>query len=169
MARSLRIAQTTFRCSAKTLINGIRRQPNPPLQLRKAISASLFLNRPYVSTPSPLNANILRILRTEIEYQSESAPPHQVGLFLVISSNLALSVWLPGKCSNSFILIHLFQWVSASAPFLSVVIFDIVILDDILILRWDSNVIASYEIQFICGGRSARREVDYNETQIWRY
>lgn len=77
MARSLRIAQTTFRCSAKTLINGIRRQPNPPLQLRKAISASLFLNRPYVSTPSPLNANILRILRTEIEYQSESAPPHQ--------------------------------------------------------------------------------------------
>ncbi|XP_062023207.1 uncharacterized protein At2g39795, mitochondrial isoform X1 [Rosa rugosa] len=73
MARLIRIAQTTLRncssCSPKTLING---HPNPPLLQMH--------NRPYASealSTSPLTANILRILRTEIEYQSESAPPHQ--------------------------------------------------------------------------------------------
>ncbi|XP_004291946.1 PREDICTED: uncharacterized protein At2g39795, mitochondrial [Fragaria vesca subsp. vesca] len=73
MARLIRIAQTRLRncssCSPKTLIN---RHPNPPL-LR-------WHSMPYTSEAlptSPLTSNILRILRTEIEYQSDSAPPHQ--------------------------------------------------------------------------------------------
>ncbi|XP_050365840.1 uncharacterized protein At2g39795, mitochondrial [Argentina anserina] len=73
MARLIRIAQTSLRnCSSgspKTPING---HPNPPLLQ--------FHSRPYASEAlptSPLTANILRILRTEIEYRSESAPPHQ--------------------------------------------------------------------------------------------
>ncbi|KAL6207345.1 hypothetical protein ACLB2K_018303 [Fragaria x ananassa] len=73
MARLIRIAQTRLRnsssCSPKTLINS---HPNPPLLPRHSM--------PYTSEAlptSPLSSSILRILRTEIEYQSDSAPPHQ--------------------------------------------------------------------------------------------
>ncbi|KAL6212988.1 hypothetical protein ACLB2K_018203 [Fragaria x ananassa] len=73
MARLIRIAQTRLRncssCSPKTLIN---RHPNPPLLPKHSM--------PYTSEAlptSPLSSSILRILRTEIEYQSDSAPPHQ--------------------------------------------------------------------------------------------
>ncbi|KAI5342757.1 hypothetical protein L3X38_010633 [Prunus dulcis] len=54
--------------------NGIQHHRNPPLQLRKAISAFFFQNRPYAfeTLPkSPMEANILRILRNEEEYQSD--------------------------------------------------------------------------------------------------
>ncbi|KAL6295820.1 hypothetical protein ACE6H2_003962 [Prunus campanulata] len=84
MARLIRTAQSALRlsssCSCKTLINGIQRHPNPSLQVQKAISTSLFQNRPYASETlpkSPMEANILRILRNEEEYQSEYAPPEQ--------------------------------------------------------------------------------------------
>lgn len=45
------------------------------------IRGSGFGNRSYVAeavTKSPFESNVLRILRNEIEYQVDSAPPHQV-------------------------------------------------------------------------------------------
>ncbi|TQD97774.1 hypothetical protein C1H46_016640 [Malus baccata] len=82
MARLIRTARTALpffsRCASKTLVNAVERHPNPPL--RNAISASLFHSRHYASeafSQSPMEANILRIIRNEVEYQSEYAPPQQ--------------------------------------------------------------------------------------------
>nr|XP_008378800.2 uncharacterized protein At2g39795, mitochondrial [Malus domestica]XP_008378807.2 uncharacterized protein At2g39795, mitochondrial [Malus domestica]XP_028950150.1 uncharacterized protein At2g39795, mitochondrial [Malus domestica] len=82
MARLIRTARTALPffscCASKTLVNAVQRHPNPPL--RKAISASLFHSRHYASealSQSPMEANILRIIRNEVEYQSEYAPPQQ--------------------------------------------------------------------------------------------
>ncbi|KAK9280710.1 hypothetical protein L1049_014408 [Liquidambar formosana] len=52
---------------------------HPSLQSQNAISSFLPQTRTYSSeTPkSPFESNIIRILRTEIQYQSEYAPPHQ--------------------------------------------------------------------------------------------
>ncbi|KAK3198314.1 hypothetical protein Dsin_021729 [Dipteronia sinensis] len=52
----------------------------PSVQSRIPTSAFLFWSRPYstgVITKSPFEANILRILKSEIDYQSDYAPPHQ--------------------------------------------------------------------------------------------
>ncbi|XP_037493670.1 uncharacterized protein LOC105637577 isoform X2 [Jatropha curcas] len=50
------------------------------LQCRNAISSLFLQSRPYKAdkiTKSTFEANILRILHNEIDYQSEYAPPHQ--------------------------------------------------------------------------------------------
>ncbi|XP_062164448.1 uncharacterized protein At2g39795, mitochondrial [Alnus glutinosa] len=68
-----------IRTAQRTLVHGLHRH-DISLQSRNAISAFLFQARLCASEPiakSPFEANILRILRTEIEYQSEYAPPHQ--------------------------------------------------------------------------------------------
>lgn len=60
---------------SKALANGLQRQS------RNATSTFSFRSSPYSSdtiTKSPFEANILRILRNEIDYQIEYAPPHQV-------------------------------------------------------------------------------------------
>lgn len=67
-ARKTLSSSSTF---SKTLIHG-------------ATSAFFFQSRPYATelmTKSPFVANILRILRTEIQYQSEYAPPLPVIIF----------------------------------------------------------------------------------------
>lgn len=69
-----------IRNAQRTLIHGLHRH-DISLQSRNAISAFLFHARHCASeatAKSPFEANILRILRTEIEYQSDYAPPHQV-------------------------------------------------------------------------------------------
>uniref|UniRef100_A0A2N9HH68 Mitochondrial glycoprotein n=1 Tax=Fagus sylvatica TaxID=28930 RepID=A0A2N9HH68_FAGSY len=89
MARLIRSAQRTLRSSSLPFsssnsntnpIHGLTHH-NLSIQSRNAISPSLFQARPYASsnaiTKSPFDSNILRILRTEIEYQSEYAPPNQ--------------------------------------------------------------------------------------------
>lgn len=80
MAGLIRFAaqRTLFSSSSatsKALINGLHRQS------RNAISTFPFQSSPYSTetiTKSPFEANILRILRNEIEYQIEYTPPHQV-------------------------------------------------------------------------------------------
>ncbi|XP_031279536.1 uncharacterized protein At2g39795, mitochondrial isoform X1 [Pistacia vera] len=66
---------------SKTLIHGLQRHHGTPsIQSRNAPSTFLFQSRYYATdliTKSPFEANILRILRNEIDYQSEYAPPHQ--------------------------------------------------------------------------------------------
>ncbi|KAH7523983.1 hypothetical protein FEM48_Zijuj06G0070100 [Ziziphus jujuba var. spinosa] len=88
MARLLRAAQSGLRSSSsfsssssssspKIIKHGFHLQSTPP---RKSISAFPFHGRAYVSeaiSKSPLESNILRILRKEILYQSDYAPPHQ--------------------------------------------------------------------------------------------
>ncbi|KAB1204680.1 hypothetical protein CJ030_MR8G012752 [Morella rubra] len=81
MARFIGMVQRTFRSSSAktTLIRGLHRHDSS-LQSPNAILTSYFQARPYSSNPilkSPFEANILRVLRAEIEYQSEYAPPHQ--------------------------------------------------------------------------------------------
>lgn len=79
MAGLIRFAaqRTLFSSSSatsKALINGLHRQS------RNAISTFPFQSSPYSTetiTKSPFEANILRILRNEIEYQIEYTPPHQ--------------------------------------------------------------------------------------------
>ncbi|KAF3446219.1 hypothetical protein FNV43_RR11398 [Rhamnella rubrinervis] len=66
--------------SSKIITHGFQHKASLPLISRQAISAFSFQARPYVSetiTKSPLQANILRILRSEVQYQSEYAPPRQ--------------------------------------------------------------------------------------------
>ncbi|KAB2627907.1 hypothetical protein D8674_032702 [Pyrus ussuriensis x Pyrus communis] len=82
MARLIRTALGVlpiFSSSAsKSIFKGVQRHPNLPP--RKAISALLLHSRLYASealTQSPMEANILRILRNEVEYQSEYALPQQ--------------------------------------------------------------------------------------------
>ncbi|KAG6649680.1 uncharacterized protein At2g39795, mitochondrial [Carya illinoinensis] len=78
MARFIRTAQRTL-CYSSSWSKATHIHH---LYLRSlyAISPSLFQARPYASesaTKSPFEVNILRILRTEIQYQSEYAPPHK--------------------------------------------------------------------------------------------
>ncbi|KAL4335072.1 hypothetical protein GQ457_07G037590 [Hibiscus cannabinus] len=73
MARFIRSAQRTFISAAsKTVTNGG--------QSRIPSSASLLQFKTYATCEthkSPFTANIIRILRNEIEYQHDYAPPHQ--------------------------------------------------------------------------------------------
>ncbi|KAH7574076.1 hypothetical protein JRO89_XS03G0248300 [Xanthoceras sorbifolium] len=69
-------SKTQFHCLQCHLSHG----GTPSVQSRNATLAFLFRSRPYstgVITKSPFEANILRILRSEIDYQSDYAPPHQ--------------------------------------------------------------------------------------------
>ncbi|GLT76127.1 hypothetical protein SLA2020_478050 [Shorea laevis] len=72
MAGMIRTAQTIIlSASPKSLMHGGFRRP---------AVASFVHSRPYateVVSNLPLEANILRILRNEIQYQLEYAPPHQ--------------------------------------------------------------------------------------------
>ncbi|TXG62239.1 hypothetical protein EZV62_013602 [Acer yangbiense] len=57
-----------------------RSHRTPSVQPRIGTPTFLFRSRPYstdVITKSPFEANILRILCSEIDYQSDYAPPHQ--------------------------------------------------------------------------------------------
>ncbi|KAJ7958531.1 putative Mitochondrial glycoprotein family protein [Quillaja saponaria] len=85
MARLIRTAQRAMlsspSCSIKTLTDGLpRRHRNFALRSTEAILTTNLQTRPYVTetvSKSPFEANILRILRNEIEYHSEYAPPQQ--------------------------------------------------------------------------------------------
>ncbi|GLU01261.1 hypothetical protein SLE2022_185740 [Rubroshorea leprosula] len=74
MARLIRTAQRILLCnSSKSLLHGGVGSP-------AVASTSFVQSRSYASeviSKSPFEANILRILRNEIQYQSEYAPPHQ--------------------------------------------------------------------------------------------
>lgn len=94
MARLIQTAQrkllsSTYSSScSKTLVHGHQgyNNRNSLTQRRNAISSFFFQATRYTTdkiTKSPYEANILRILHKEIEYQSEYAPPHQVCKTLV--------------------------------------------------------------------------------------
>ncbi|XVE97357.1 hypothetical protein REPUB_Repub03eG0012700 [Reevesia pubescens] len=72
MARFIQTVQRTIISSSKTLTNGC------PSRISTAASHLQF--KPYATSKtqnSPFKANILRILRNEIEYQHDYAPPNQ--------------------------------------------------------------------------------------------
>uniref|UniRef100_A0A6N2KJR6 Mitochondrial glycoprotein domain-containing protein n=1 Tax=Salix viminalis TaxID=40686 RepID=A0A6N2KJR6_SALVM len=72
-----------IRTAARTLFSSFSSSTPPLLQSRNSITSSFLFqsSRPYSTdnkiTKSPLEANILRIIDKEIDYQSEYAPPHQ--------------------------------------------------------------------------------------------
>ena len=84
--------------------------------LRSSFSSSSFLfqtTRPYSSdaiTKSPFESNILRILRTEINYQFDYAPPHQVRASCIVSFFFffqilifgLLNLWIKAKPISCF-------------------------------------------------------------------
>ncbi|KAJ4707807.1 putative Mitochondrial glycoprotein family protein [Melia azedarach] len=67
--------------SAQRIIHALQRHNGTPyVHSRNATSAFLFPSRPYAAdaiTKSHFEANIIRILRNEIDYQTEYAPPYQ--------------------------------------------------------------------------------------------
>ncbi|KAK3211474.1 hypothetical protein Dsin_016180 [Dipteronia sinensis] len=87
MSRLIRSARRTILSSSssfsKTQFQWLqchRSHRIPSVQSRIGTSAFLFRTRPYstdIITKSPFDSNILRILCSEIDYQSEYAPPHQ--------------------------------------------------------------------------------------------
>ncbi|GAV59968.1 MAM33 domain-containing protein [Cephalotus follicularis] len=83
MARLIPTAQRRILSSSSSLIHRLPPQSHhccPSIQSQNATSTPLFHCRPYSThefTKSPVQNYILRILRNEIEYQAEYAPPHQ--------------------------------------------------------------------------------------------
>ncbi|KAG8656822.1 hypothetical protein MANES_03G010800v8 [Manihot esculenta] len=88
MSRLIRSAWRTLGSSSSSstsdafLANGFKgyNHFSSHFQCRNSISSLLHQSRPYAThtnTKSPFEANILRILHNEIEYQVEYAPPHQ--------------------------------------------------------------------------------------------
>ncbi|XP_028805892.1 uncharacterized protein At2g39795, mitochondrial [Neltuma alba] len=79
MARLLRVAQRKLYAFSPS-IRTRTRELSCRVHSLDVISASLHQTRPYgaqAMAKSPFESNILRILRNEIEYQSEYAPPEQ--------------------------------------------------------------------------------------------
>ncbi|KAA8521667.1 hypothetical protein F0562_012343 [Nyssa sinensis] len=83
MARFISSCRRSLLSSSKTLIHPLRQHQHQSLSRQTNRPISNFLAaqiRTFTSeTPqkSPFESNILRILRNEIEYQCEYAPPHQ--------------------------------------------------------------------------------------------
>ncbi|KAF8404257.1 hypothetical protein HHK36_009139 [Tetracentron sinense] len=79
MARLIRTARRTFLPSSLSPQTLIQRLQLPSLQIDKPICNSLFQIRNYISDmrKSAFEGNILRILRNEIQYEYEYAPPKQ--------------------------------------------------------------------------------------------
>jgi complement component 1 Q subcomponent-binding protein len=73
-----------IRTATRTLFSSFSSSTSSLLQSRNAITSSFLFQspRPYSAenkiTKSPFEANILRIIDKEIDYQSEYAPPYQV-------------------------------------------------------------------------------------------
>ncbi|CAN1281895.1 Uncharacterized protein At2g39795, mitochondrial, partial [Linum perenne] len=69
------MASTLFRAAQRSLTSLRGSHRTSPLHLIKPIAASSFFQTRAAKSPS--EANILRIIDNEIDYQSEYAPPHQ--------------------------------------------------------------------------------------------
>ena len=86
MARLLRASQNAIRLSSSSSSSSFRiqflsflHQSSLPLNSRKVTSTSAEVSETVPK--SPIEANIVRVLRNEIQYQSEYAPTHQVWPF----------------------------------------------------------------------------------------
>ncbi|XP_038699858.1 uncharacterized protein At2g39795, mitochondrial-like [Tripterygium wilfordii] len=80
MARLIRNAQRTLfsSCSSSTtLIHGLRRHEYCNWISHSSLPLQIRLYAANKITKSPFKENILRILRNEISYQTEYAPPHE--------------------------------------------------------------------------------------------
>lgn len=108
MARLLRAANYTLRSFSSSsflfsysLMSRCFRYETTLAHCPHAISTFLLQTRPYASgsvQKSPFEANIIRILTNEIQYQSDYAPPHQVcspSLFVAFSA-----VFISGEMPN---------------------------------------------------------------------
>lgn len=88
----------------------LKRNPRPltALAATARFEARTYGAEPEPLTKSPFDSNIIRILRNEIEYQQEYAPPHQVNKF---PSNHKLilfhSIRLMNRCF--FVTINVFN------------------------------------------------------------
>lgn len=95
MARLLRASQNALRVcspSSETQFPSFLQTSSLPFLSRRAISTTTEVMEDTLPK-SPLNANIVRILRNEIQYQSEYAPANEVR-FLSFPP-LPFSVWQP--------------------------------------------------------------------------